>query len=217
MKIRWQAPRRRLRIWSLICATRSSLPRVSSGRSCRTRGRESGSEAALEEATAIIDKHEANADAAKDAASRLRNMEASVVKTKIAVNRNAEDVQRDCDKLNNTNLRGEVRAQRIADRIASGVAENIAVVSANTVELSGNLKVPLDTPGADGKMPAAPPPNVTRSPAGKDEQPIPTAPAPVAPTASNPRRQQREVPKGRATGSHRSATPSTATANDYPA
>ena len=40
---------------------------------------------------------------------------------------------------------------RIADRIASGVAENIAVVSGNTVELSGNLSVPLGTPGADGR------------------------------------------------------------------
>ncbi len=71
-------------------------------------------------------------------------MEASVVKTKNAVNRNAEDVQRDCDKLNNTNLRGEVRAQRIADRIASGVAENIGVVSANTVELSGESERPAE-------------------------------------------------------------------------
>ena len=112
-----------------------------------------GSQAALDEASAIIDKHEANATAADDTAGRLRNMEASVVKTKNAVNKNAEDVQRDCEKLNNTNLRGEVRATRIADRIASGVAENIAVVSGNTMELSGNLGVPLGTPGADGKMP----------------------------------------------------------------
>ena len=79
-----------------------------------------GSQAALDEASAIIDKHEANATAAEDTAGRLRNMEASVVKTKNAVNKNAEDVQRDCEKLNNTNLRGEVRATRIADRIASG-------------------------------------------------------------------------------------------------
>ncbi len=110
-----------------------------------------GSQAALDEASAIIDKHEANAAAAEDTARRLRNMEASVVKTKKAVNTNAEDVQRDCEDLNNANLRGEVRATRIADRIASGVEENIGVVSANTVELSGNLGVPLGTPGADGK------------------------------------------------------------------
>src|SRR5690349_9977927 len=38
----------------------------------------SGSQAALDEASAIIDKHEANAKAAEDAARRLRNMEASV-------------------------------------------------------------------------------------------------------------------------------------------
>ena len=58
-----------------------------------------GSQAALDEASAIIDKHEANATAADDTAGRLRNMEASVVKTKNAVNQNAEDVQRDCEKL----------------------------------------------------------------------------------------------------------------------
>jgi ATP/maltotriose-dependent transcriptional regulator MalT len=108
----------------------------------------SGSQAALDEASAIIDKHEANAKAADDAAGRLRNMEASVVKTKNAVNKNAEDVQRDCEKLNSSNLRGEVRSQRLVERIASGVAENIGVVSGNTVELSGNLNVPLETPGA---------------------------------------------------------------------
>jgi hypothetical protein len=117
----------------------------------------SGSRAALDAASAIIDKHEANAKAADDSARQLRNMEASVVKTKNAVNNNAEDVQRDCESLNNANLRGEVRAQRIAERIASGVVENVDVVSANTVELSNNLQVPLGTPGADGKMPEAPP------------------------------------------------------------
>ena len=53
-----------------------------------------------------------------------------------------------------------MRATRIADRIASGVAENIAVVSGNTMELSSNLGVPLGTPGADGNMPAAPPPEI---------------------------------------------------------
>ena len=74
-------------------------------------------------------------------------MEASVVKTKNAVNKNAEDVQRDCENLNNANLRGEVRSKRLAERIASGVTENIGVVSGNTVELSGNLHVPPGTPG----------------------------------------------------------------------
>ncbi len=138
-----------------------------------------GSQAALDEASAIIDKHEANATAADDTAGRLRNMEASVVKTKNAVNQNAEDVQRDCEKLNNTNLRGEVRATRIADRIASGVAENIAVVSGNTMELSGNLGVPLGTPGADGNMPAAPPPEVPASPNGKASDSSPNGKTPA--------------------------------------
>src|SRR5262249_7058658 len=118
----------------------------------------SGSQAALDEASAIIDKHETNAQAADDVAGRLRNMVASVVKTKNAVNKNAEDVQRDCENLNNANLRGEVRSKRLAERVASGVTENIGVVSGNTLELSGNLHVPLGTPGADGKMPEAPPP-----------------------------------------------------------
>ena len=46
-----------------------------------------GSQAALDEASAIIDKHEANARAVDDTAGRLRNMEASVVKTKNAANK----------------------------------------------------------------------------------------------------------------------------------
>jgi predicted negative regulator of RcsB-dependent stress response len=46
-----------------------------------------GSQAALDEASAIIDKNEANAAAAEDTAQRLRKMEASVVKTKNAVNK----------------------------------------------------------------------------------------------------------------------------------
>ena len=83
-------------------------------------------------------------------------MEASVVKTKNAVNRTAEIVQRDCENLKTTNLRGEVRATRILEKIATGLAENIADVSANTVELAGNLDVPPGTPGADGKMPTPP-------------------------------------------------------------
>ena len=148
----------------------------------------SGSQAALDEASAIIDRHEGNAKAADNTTLELRNMEASVVKTKNAVNKNAEDVQRDCDKLNNTNLRGEVRAQRIVDRIASGVSENIGVVSGNTVELSGNLNVPLNTPGADGKMPEAPPPKLAGSPGGQlgerapgvDNPPPPQLPAVVS-------------------------------------
>ena len=119
-----------------------------------------GSQAALDEASAIISKHEANATAAGATADKLRKMEASVVKTKEAANRTAEDVQDYCERSNNTNLRGEVRATRIAERIASGLAENIGDVSANTMELAGNLDVPEGTPGADGKMPAAPPPDV---------------------------------------------------------
>ncbi|MDT5410993.1 MAG: hypothetical protein QOG14_3213 [Mycobacterium sp.] len=188
----------------------------------------SGSQAALDEASAIIDKHEGNAKAADNTALELRNMEASVVKTKNAVNKNAEDVQRDCDKLNNTNLRGEVRAQRIVDRIASGVLENIGVVSGNTVELSGNLNVPLNTPGADGKMPEAPPPKLAGSPGGQlaerapgvDNPPPPQPPAVVsslsggqlgvrAPAADNHRHGPRSCLRPRAGKSEDALPPST--------
>jgi hypothetical protein len=112
-----------------------------------------GAQAALNEASAIISKHEANALAADATALELRNMEASVAKTKRMVNITAGEVQRECERLNTINLRGEVRATRLAEEIAAGLAENIETVSANTVELAGNLGVPPGTPGADGKMP----------------------------------------------------------------
>ena len=58
-----------------------------------------GSEAARREASAIIDKHESNAIVADDIAKKLSAMEASVVKTKIAVNSTAEQVQNECESL----------------------------------------------------------------------------------------------------------------------
>ncbi len=128
-----------------------------------------GAQAALEEASAIISKHEANFEAAKATALKLRNMEASVAKTKNMVNNTAREVQLDCENLNSANLRGEVRAARLVERVAKGLAENIAVVSANTVELAENLDVPPGTPGADGKMPT-PPQDALDHPMGKRER-----------------------------------------------
>ena len=52
--------------------------------------------------------------------------------------------------------------------IVDGLKENIDDVSANTRELAENLGVPEGTPGADGKMPTAPPPEAPASPNGQE-------------------------------------------------
>src|SRR5207245_831730 len=70
--------------------------------------------------------------------------------------------------------------QRLDEPIASGVAENIGVVSGNTVELSRNLNVPLDTPGANGKVPEGPPPQAPPPEDGQLGTPSPPPQAPLA-------------------------------------
>ncbi len=121
-----------------------------------------GSEAARDEALAIIGKHEANATAADDIAKKLRAMETSVVKTKNAVNSTAEQVQHDCETFaSDETLSSEAREALIEGRIAEGLTENVGVVSTNAIELAGNIGVAPGIPGADGKMPDGGPPPAT--------------------------------------------------------
>lgn len=99
-----------------------------------------GSEAACAEASAIIDKHEADAVVSDEIARKFRAMESSVIKTKIAVNSIAEQVQKDCEVIaSDESLSWESRVALMDGRIADGLAENVAVVSTNTAELAGNV------------------------------------------------------------------------------
>lgn len=112
-----------------------------------------GSQAALAEASEIINQHEQNANRADAIGRKIRNMESSVVKTKIAVNSNAEATQLDCEATNNSGLDVPVAQALNRARVAKGYGDNTQLVSANSVELAGNIDAPVGTPGADGTVP----------------------------------------------------------------
>lgn len=140
-----------------------------------------GSEAARDEASEIIDKHESNAVAAGEVARKLRSMEWSVVKTKIAANSNADQVQTDCEALaTDTDLSPAAKQALIEGRVRAGLAENSQLVSTNTVELAGNISARLGIAGADGTMPDGAPVSELPSDSGfhdyEDEPAFPVGP-----------------------------------------
>ncbi len=110
-----------------------------------------GSEAALREASAIIDEHDMCAAAAHEVANKLRNMESAVIKTKILVNANADSTQRDCEQ----NLLNDVETAPALNtaRVAKGLSDNAQLVAVNSVELAGNIRVLGGRPGVDVKLP----------------------------------------------------------------
>ena len=59
-----------------------------------------GSQAALDEASALIDRHEANASAADAPRAGFGIWKPRSSRPRMRRNRTAEDVQRDCEKLN---------------------------------------------------------------------------------------------------------------------
>ncbi|MCH9731920.1 MAG: hypothetical protein K0U84_19970, partial [Actinomycetia bacterium] len=123
-----------------------------------------GSEAARNEASAIIDQHEANATASDDVANKLRAIESAVVKTKIAANTTAEQAQADCEAIAaDKALPPEVKEALIKGRITEGLADNLQLVASNTVELASNIDVAPGTPGANGAMFAGTTPPLPRS------------------------------------------------------
>ncbi|ABM12580.1 PPE family protein [Mycolicibacterium vanbaalenii PYR-1] len=112
-----------------------------------------GSEAARDEASAIIDEHEANALLASVIAQKLRAIEAAVVNAKNAANANAQLVQADCDTTNGLpGLTADEREALNDARVARGIEENIGVVSDGAAQLAADLGLPPGTPGADGKV-----------------------------------------------------------------
>ncbi len=111
-----------------------------------------GSDAARNEASAIISEHEENAAMADGIAQKLRNMEASVVKTKVLANANANTVQDSCE--GNVDKYPSRIAEALNEaKIAEGLSENVQLVAANAMELAGNISASPGTPGADGKVP----------------------------------------------------------------
>lgn len=98
-----------------------------------------GSDAACSEASAIIDEHELSANTADEIAKKLRNMESSVVKTKILANANAEATQRDCER--NLASDAETAPSLNEARVAKGLADNVQLTARNSAELAGNIGV----------------------------------------------------------------------------
>lgn len=121
-----------------------------------------GSDAALSEASAIIDMHEANASLADATAKKIRNMESSVVRTKIAANGNADSTQSDCEQLMASGYSSTVTEPLVEARVTKGYADNLGVVFSNTAELGSNIGVPFRPVGAEelptgAGTPGAPP------------------------------------------------------------
>lgn len=118
-----------------------------------------GSEAAVGEASAIGDEHEANVDVAKETARKLEQMEGAVARTKNRVNFVAKFVQVLCEEIKKESVpenAEDTRERRIADLIEKGYKENLDIVSSNTRKLAGTLGIPSETPGANGEMPTLP-------------------------------------------------------------
>lgn len=111
-----------------------------------------GSKAACEEASAVIDAHESHAEAADDVARRLRSMEEAVVRTKVAVNVNAEETQQACEAIEKTVSDPEAREALILARVEQGLNANIHLVAANTRELAGGIGMPHEILGANAEL-----------------------------------------------------------------
>ena len=106
----------------------------------------SGSEAARDEASAIIDNHEANANLADAVARKLRTIESAVANAKKSANSNAEQTQRDCEATDLRNdLSPEERAALNGLRVNAGFDENVGVVQAHADGLASDMGLPSGT------------------------------------------------------------------------
>lgn len=125
-----------------------------------------GSLAAAGEATTIIGGHEANAAHAAAIATKLRAMEATVVKTKLLANTIAQETQHECEAI--AAMPFPNAAELARSRVMMGLSQNMANVTTNTTELANTLGVPpsLPLPGAP-QVPGAKQAEETSEEAGK--------------------------------------------------
>jgi hypothetical protein len=103
-----------------------------------------GSLAASGEATTMIAGHEANAAQAQAIAAQLTQMAAAVVKTKMAVNAAAQEVQHEVEALQALPFGN--KQELIESRIKMGLSQNIATVTAGTTELASALGTVANVP-----------------------------------------------------------------------
>jgi len=103
-----------------------------------------GSLAASGEATTMIAGHEANAAQAQAIAAQLTQMAAAVVKTKMAVNAAAQEVQHEVEALQALPFGN--KQELIESRIKMGLSQNIATVTASTTELASALGTTANIP-----------------------------------------------------------------------
>ncbi|WP_214095077.1 hypothetical protein [Mycolicibacter acidiphilus] len=96
-------------------------------------------QAAQAEATSIIGEHGANAEQATAIAGKLRQMLELAVRTKMAVNAIAQEVQAACEAIEATPDDPGVKQAAQAQQVAMGLAQNIATVAAGSGQVGGGL------------------------------------------------------------------------------
>lgn len=92
----------------------------------------------------MIAGHEANAAQAQAIAAQLTQMAAAVVKTKMAVNAAAQEVQHEVEALQALPFGN--KQELIESRIKMGLSQNIATVTASTTELASALGTTANIP-----------------------------------------------------------------------
>lgn len=105
-----------------------------------------GATAAVGEAGTIVGGHEANAARATAIAAALRRMEAAVVRAKTAANAVAVETQRECEALAAVPLPNV--AELVQSRIALGLSQNTAQVTAAAGEIAAALGTAPTIPSA---------------------------------------------------------------------
>ena len=101
-------------------------------------------DAALGEASTIINGHEINAAQASAIALQLHAMAAAVTKTKAMVNATAQETQHACEAIEAMPVQN--KDELLQSMVRLGQSQNMADVTASTSELASNLGVPVVNP-----------------------------------------------------------------------